>query len=132
MSHPYHHAISSVKKWGGMPEDYLPIHNWFDETKKCFPDFRHRAIRHHSEGIYLCEQIFGITITLSNDNIIPTRWVAEQHVKEDLGRIPTIQDWLVNLKPESWMGKTEKIENSLPKTNKELAEVMANPMIDSQ
>ena len=22
MAHPYHHALSSVKKWGGVPEDY--------------------------------------------------------------------------------------------------------------
>jgi hypothetical protein len=28
MSHPYNHALSSVKKWGSKVEDYLPIHNW--------------------------------------------------------------------------------------------------------
>lgn len=110
MANPYHHALSSVKKWGGLVEDYLPIHNWFDETKSHFADFRHRAMRHHSEGIFLMEKIFGPTITLYSGKVIPTRWVGEQHVKEDLGRIPTIQDWLSNLKPQSWMGKTEKIE----------------------
>jgi len=26
MGHCYHHALSSVKKWGGVPEDYLPLH----------------------------------------------------------------------------------------------------------
>lgn len=131
MSHPYHHALSSFKKWGGKPEDYLAIHNWFDETKKCFADFRHRAIRHHAEGIFLCEQVFGVTITLSNGNIIPTRWVGEQHVKEDLGRIPTIQDWLVNLTPQPWMGKTEKIESDLPKTSREIAKIMIDHMIEA-
>lgn len=30
MAHPYHHALSSVRKWGGEVEDYLPVHNWFD------------------------------------------------------------------------------------------------------
>ena len=30
MAHPYHHALSSVKKWGGTVEDYLPIHSWLD------------------------------------------------------------------------------------------------------
>jgi hypothetical protein len=30
MAHPYHHSLSSVKKWGGAVDDYLPIHNWFD------------------------------------------------------------------------------------------------------
>ena len=31
MGHCYHHALSSVKKRGGAPEDYLPLHQWFDE-----------------------------------------------------------------------------------------------------
>ena len=30
MAHPYHHALSSVRKWGGVPADYQPIHDWFD------------------------------------------------------------------------------------------------------
>jgi hypothetical protein len=117
MSNPYHHALSSVKKWGGVAEDYIHIHNWFDETKAHFADFRHRAMRHHSEGIFLMEKMFGITLELSNGRVIPTRWVGEQHVKEDLGRIPTIQDWLSNLRPQSWMGKTEKIEEEVEATN---------------
>jgi hypothetical protein len=28
MAHPLKHAESSAKKFGGKPEDYLPIHNW--------------------------------------------------------------------------------------------------------
>ncbi len=32
-------------------------------------------------------------------------YVAEQHVKEDLGRIPTVSDWLRNLLPEGWMSR---------------------------
>jgi hypothetical protein len=51
MAHPYHHALSSVKKWGGTVEDYLAVHGWFDESKKIIADFRHRALRHHAEGI---------------------------------------------------------------------------------
>ena len=129
MANPYHHALSSVKKWGGLVEDYLPIHNWFDETKAHFADFRHRAMRHHSEGIFLMEKIFGATLELSNGKVIPTRWVGEQHVKEDLGRIPTIQDWLSNLKPQSWMGKTERIEDDLPKTNKEIVKIVIDQML---
>ena len=33
MGHCYHHALSSVKKWGGVAEDYLPLHQWFDEVE---------------------------------------------------------------------------------------------------
>jgi hypothetical protein len=113
MAHPYHHALSSVKKWGGSVEDYLPIHDWFDATKGLMPDFRHRAARHHAEGIFLCERLFGVTVTLSTGRKVPTRWVGEQHVKEDLGFIPSLQDWLGCLKPEPWMGRTTNLEAEL-------------------
>lgn len=106
MAHPYHHALRSVKLFGGVPEDYLAIHNWFDESKSHMPDLRHRALRHHSEGIFLCESIFGITITNSVGKKVPTRLIGEQHVKDDLGWIPTVKDWLGNLKIEPWMSRT--------------------------
>lgn len=110
MSNPYHHALSSVQKWGGNVEDYLPIHNWFDESKAHFADFRHRALRHHSEGIFEAEQKFGMTILIGGAQPIPVRWIAEQHVKEDLGTIPTLADWFRCIKPEPWMGRTQKLQ----------------------
>jgi len=103
MAHPLKHAESSVRRFGGKADDYLAIHNWFDESKSFFTDFRHRALRHHAEGIFLAERIFGITIVNSNGSRIPVRYVGEQHVKEDLGRIPTAQDWLSQIKPARWM-----------------------------
>lgn len=109
MGHPYHHALSSARKFGGKPADYQDLHNWFDETKGYFADFRHRALRHHSEGIFMAERTFGVTITNSDGKKVPTRLLGEQHVREDLGRIPTVADWLRNLKPEPWMGKAEKL-----------------------
>ena len=103
MSHPIKHAQNSARKFGGKPEDYLSIHHWFDESKAFFPDFRHRALRHHAEGIFLCERVFGIAITNSAGDTVPVRYIGEQHVKEDLGRIPTVQDWLVQIEPQRWM-----------------------------
>lgn len=103
MAHSYHHAVSSAKKWGGVPEDYLEIHNWFDESKSMMADFRHRALRHHAEGIFLAERLFGVTITNSEGRVVPTRFIGEQHVKEDLGRIPSMQDWMENITPKRWM-----------------------------
>lgn len=134
MAHPFHHALSSVKKWGGMPEDYQAIHDWFDETKKLLPDFRHRALRHHAEGIFLCEQIFGTTITVSTcgrcgkDHFeeqdhefvlkrIPVRWVGEQHVTEDLGRIPEAAEWLKRISVEPWMYRSRKLSRELEATD---------------
>ena len=104
MAHPYHHSLSSVKKHGGTPEDYQAIHDWFDQTKAHVPDVRHRAILHSSFGIFLCEQVFGATITNSAGKVIPVRVIGEQHVKEDMGgQIPTVQDWLEGLPIKPWM-----------------------------
>lgn len=102
---PYHHALSSVNKHGGKVEDYLPIHQWFDESKAFMADFRHRALRHHAEGIFMCEKIFGITVTNSNGVKIPTRFIGEQHVKEDCGHIPSMEDWFKNIQAQPWMLK---------------------------
>ena len=103
MAHPLKHAESSARKFGGQAEDYLRVHSWFDESKAILPDFRHRALRHHSEGIFLCERMFGVAITNSEGKQVPVRYIGEQHVKEDLGRIPTAQDWLSQIKPARWM-----------------------------
>jgi hypothetical protein len=109
MAHPYHHSLSSVNKWGGSVKDYLPIHTWFDKSKEIIADFRHRALRHHAEGIFMAEAIFGSTITISTGRIIPVRWIGEQHVREDLGFIPSFADWVRAVRPEPWMGRTQKL-----------------------
>lgn len=113
MATAIHHAMSSARKWGGDPKDYLEIHEWFDSTKAHMPDFRHRALRHHSEGIALMCSIFGPTIINSKGRQVPTLWIGEQHVMEDLQRIPTAADWLRNLNAENWMHvSVQKLEES--------------------
>ena len=103
MAHPLKHAQSSARKFGGRAEDYLPIHNWFDESKAFLGDFRHHALRHHAEGIFLAQKLFGVAIVNSDGKQVPVRYVGEQHVREDLGRIPTAQDWLLQITPQRWM-----------------------------
>lgn len=119
MSNPYHHALSSVKKWGGVVEDYLPIHDWFDASKELYGDFRHRALRHHSQGIFEAERVFGHTITIQSGRVIPVRWIGEQHVIEDCGFIPSIQDWFSQITPQQWMNRPVKLSKVLEmeKTN---------------
>ena len=101
--HPYHHALSSVKKWGGKVEDYLPVHNWIDESKSHIADVRHRALRHHAQGIFWAEEVFGETITNADGKVVPVRFIGEQHVREDLGWIPSLKDWLRLLPIQPWM-----------------------------
>src|SRR5712671_3002459 len=96
MAHALKHAQSSARKFGGRAEDYLPVHHWFDASKAFLADFRHRALRHHAEGIFWAEEVFGVTLTNSEGKVVPVRWIGEQHVKEDLGWIPSLQDWFRN------------------------------------
>lgn len=148
MANPWHHAVSSAKKHGGVPKDYLAIHEWFDKSKAHHADFRHRALRHHAWGIDECVDLFGkvldITVGFSCEGCgerfgvvedglpdlsaehscvtngisavltpiikkVPVRWVAEQHVREDLNCIPAATDWLRNIKPEPWMSRSRAL-----------------------
>src|SRR4051812_17005901 len=104
MAKPYIHAVSSSKKWGGKPEDYIKLHDWMDQTKAHIADSRHRAVLHNSFGIFLGEQFFGTTMKNSNGREIPVRSILELHVLEDYnGFIPTLQDFLSVMKLEKWM-----------------------------
>ncbi len=126
--HPYHHALSSVRKFGGKPEDYLHIHHWFDESKRSFADFRHRVLRHHAEGIFACEEKFGFTITNSDGKKLPTRHIGEQHVIEDLGFIPSLQDWCSCIQPQDWMLRMTK-ESDTSKSTLEKVEINSMKLV---
>lgn len=97
-----------MKKWGGKPEDYQAIHDFLDSSKACHPDMRHRAILHNSFGIYICEKLFGINITNSDGRLVSVRDVAEQHVIDDMGRIPTVSDYLNGMPMYNWLGGMKK------------------------
>ena len=103
------HCLSSVKYFGGIEDDYYDIHSWFDRSKNYYGDIRHRALRHHTQGIEECEYIFGYSIKNSDGKEIPVRSIAEQHIREDLGFIPSVQDWLKEIVPKPWMASTKKV-----------------------
>jgi hypothetical protein len=109
MAHSYHHAISSARKWGGTPDDYQAVHDWLDGSKLILADFRHRALRHHAEGCFAAEALFGTTIINSTGRAIPVRLIAEQHIIEDLGRIPSFADWVRCIRPEPLMGRVGQL-----------------------
>ncbi len=133
MSKPIIHARSSAKKFGGVPEDYLPIHDLMDSSKAVFPDNRHRALTHNSWFFFVVEKVFGheirltCTFCLSPDirsshqkdhyarcdkcgdstyrGKASVRDVCEQHVLEDFGGkyIPTPGDYLEGMEFKEWM-----------------------------
>jgi hypothetical protein len=101
---PYLHAKSSASKWGGSPEDYLPVHDFLDSSKSAHASVKHRAILHSAFGIFIAEKVFGHNITNSNGREVSVRDLAEQHVLEDLGTIPSLDDWLEAMELQPWMG----------------------------
>jgi hypothetical protein len=106
MSHSMFHDQSSVRRFGGKVEDYIALHDWLDATKETYCNFRHRALRHHSQGVFEAERVFGITIENSDGTQVPTRMLAERHIQEDCGGIvPSVSDWLSRIRPESWMSR---------------------------
>jgi len=92
-----------VKKYGGKPTDYLPIHDFFDCTKSAHASVKHRAVLHNALGIFIAERLFGVTITNSDGVAVSVRDIGEQHVLEDLGTIPSLDDWLSCMSAEPWM-----------------------------
>ncbi len=115
MAHPYDHSRSSAKKYGGMPEEYLKYHEWFDATKAWVGHSYHRMFRHHSEGIFQLEETFGKFFINSTGKKVYVRYIGEQHVKEDCNNyIPSAKEWVNNITEKKlplWMTKTVKIED---------------------
>jgi len=115
MAHPIIHSKSSAKKFGGRPDEYIGIHEWFDETKAWIGHSNHRVFRHHSEGIFEMEKIFGKSFINSEDKVVYTRYIGEQHVKEDCnGYIPSASEWIKMFQSKEiplWAIKTLKIED---------------------
>lgn len=109
---PYLHSKNSAKKHGGKWEDYIKIHDFIDSSKIAMPDMRHRSLLHNSFGCFLVEQVFGTTITNSEGKKVCTRDLAEDHIIEDLGFIPTVEHWLKNMTMQDWMfgGRRKEIK----------------------
>jgi hypothetical protein len=111
------HVRESIRKWGGEPNDYVRVHAFFDAVEQ--PQLnaaQRRALHHHAEGIFLAEAVFGVTITTSTGRQLPTRWIGEQHVKREFGRIPSAGEWLQAINPAAWMS---------PRAPRELREIIA-------
>jgi hypothetical protein len=105
---PLIHAKITVKTYGGKVEDYLEIHNFIDSSKCAHPDIRHRAILHSAFGCFIVERVFGTYLTNSDGKDVSVRDIAEEHIIQDLGFIPTMEQYLNNMTIQPWMSGTEK------------------------
>ena len=120
---PWIHAMSSSKKFGGKPDDYLPIHNLMDSSKGSMGDNRHRCLTHNSWFVSAggpLERIFGVTITNSDGRKVSVRDIGEQHILEDFGMkfIPTPQDYLQEMEIKPWMDNAGGSPSSFKKIAK--------------
>ena len=135
MANAFHHAVSSARRFGGTPEDYLAIHELMDSSKNAWADQRHRVVLHTSFGISLVSRMIGLeeqvrvyearvqwmprwlkrllrlpqisptTIRLSNGRRVPIRFVTEQHCLEDFGFVPSLEQYMKGLPKEPWMSR---------------------------
>ena len=106
MSKPYVHAVSSARRFGGKPEDYVEIHTLMDSSKGAIADNRHRVLTHTSWFLStILTRIFGETFTNSDGRVVSTRDIGEQHILEDFGNkfIPTAQDYIEGMEFVDWM-----------------------------
>jgi hypothetical protein len=106
MANPLVHSKSSVRLWGGKVEDYLPLHNKMDISKKYFSDNRHRALTHNMFFIFeVMIPLFGEYITNSDNKTISVKDICEYHILEDYGKkfIPNVSDFLQEMEIKSWM-----------------------------
>lgn len=139
----WYHAKASAKKYGGHPNQYIDIHEFIDSSKRIVGDVRHRSMYHHTEGVWLCQRIFGRTIqvggkyvpqeinyitentepSITGPNLeiidygpireIPVRLIAELHIMQDLGWIPSPSDYIKNMELQQWMGGPIRKEQNL-------------------
>lgn len=127
MSKALVHAQSSVKKHGGIVEDYLPIHDLMDCSKSVIADNRHRALTHNHWFIQnIVERVLGNYITNSDGKAVSVRQIAEEHCLEDYNCkfIPSAQDFLERIEYAGWMDNG--MSNDCPSSVKRVHEYRKN------
>lgn len=106
MANPLIHSKSSVKRWGGTVEDYLPIHELIDSPKATMNNNSSRLLTHNTWFAYhIIPKIFGYNITNSDGKSVDAVDVAMLHIAEDFRMkfVPTPQDYLKHLEVQPWM-----------------------------
>ena len=112
MAQSWVHAQATARHFkAGRPEDYIDIHEWIDKFKTGVVDVRHRAFLHNSMGPWLAQDVFGRTRTVEKWPLgsevmveISVREIAESHIIEDLGWVPSPADWASCMECKVWMG----------------------------
>ena len=109
-------AEGLAARWGGVPDDYFALINFFDKPCEFAPENPDAAalITHNSFGIFLAEELLGMVISLTETNnspqfpqIISTRSAAEDLVYARIGSIPPAGNLATRTRLKLWMCGTE-------------------------
>lgn len=125
------HSQISVRKRGGVIEDYLPIHDFIDSTKELCSDNRHRIL-HTMWGIKrVIVPIFGHTIINSDNKAVNVKDLCEQdHILPDYQQrfIPTLSDFVNAINDESVREYNFKEFAKSYENDKPLMELLLSPL----
>lgn len=111
MANPLIHSKSSVKRWGGKVEDYLPLHELIDSPKSTMNNNSSRLLTHNTWFAYhIMPKIFGYNITNSDGKSVDVVDITMLHIAEDFRMkfVPTAQDYLKHLQVQPWMNNGVK------------------------
>lgn len=126
MANPLIHSQSSVKRWGGKVEDYLPIHELIDSPKATMNNNSARCLTHNTWFAYtIIPKVFGYHITNSDGKRVDCTDIAMLHIAEDFRMkfIPTAQDYLRHMDVQPWFNNGIKdIDN--PEANRTAKELI--------
>lgn len=108
----WNHALSAARAFGGDADTYWPLERFLDQSKEgSVGDIRHRALLHHTEGVRICLEVFGSTLTVPRTHgvvQVPVRRIAERHILEDVGWLPSHKDWLDGTPIRPWMSGSQR------------------------
>ena len=102
------HSRIHAKRYGGLPSDYEDIDSFVDSSGIASADIRHRVVLHSAFGAGIAEQVFGKTRTNSQGKEYSVRQVVLDHIEQDLGFVPSLDDYIKNMQMQPWMSGTEK------------------------
>lgn len=105
------HCAASARRFGGVPADYEAVHRFMDLPAGSVGDefaTRSRLVLHHAFGCFVAERAFGHRLPLTGGGFAHTRDVAERHVIDDVGHIPSLGEWLAAMAVDPWMAGARK------------------------
>lgn len=106
---PAVYAAAHQRHFGGPLAPYLAVHTLLDSTRAHLADRRHQRLLHNTWGIELVVELLGARCGGAS-----TREIAQLHVLDDCGRIPSVDECLAGIAFAPWMCRgAQRLSQSL-------------------